>query len=210
MNSCDMSPFSPFDDKVDCGHIHSVLLSKREKGNLSRNISSANFSNLIFRKNCSPVHRSACSPFRKFLHKRISISPLSDHVVHIFLVISQEKVIRIHARSVVALVKCMQIIGNWSKRDCPRYAMRSISNVSDTYVSIPIPLFSCGPIPASSDRLEFRSIFIYFRPKSFLFFFREFGDLSCSHIAKSISWLVSVIRWLIPTDNAQNLTYIFA
>jgi len=63
----------------------------------------------------------------------------------VFKVSTQKQVIRSHARRIVAFVKHVQTIGNWTVRQLPRYSVTQSARCTEATVSVRMPIASPNP-----------------------------------------------------------------
>lgn len=153
------------------------------------------------------------SGIRPWKISTIHTSSLLFSVSIVFGVSSDPEMVWIYARSIIARVANQFSIWDGAFVYSPRGAMglecckfRS-SLFSDSELTIPVSsAFSTYPYPAwpkfgPDDRTESYTV-----PESLLVVIGKFRDFFWSHISKSLSFVVSVFRWLNPSENALILS----
>lgn len=148
----------------------------------------------------SPASVSSGKPFRV---RESSIPIFIPHVTHVLCVRSSSDVIRVAEGRVVALVKCFKAACYWAIGQRPRNSARIKKTVPYSKHSVSRFRERRCPNPARSKLFPNNwTVFVNLGPETVLVFLRQFRDWFCSHIANSISFLVSVFRWLQPQANA--------
>lgn len=118
-------------------------------------ISAPNFFRLRFSQLSIPLFTSAKNAFGMFFESAFFaawvIAPIFYFLVHHIVASgSQEKMIRVDARRIVALMADAQSIWDWSVCNYPSYAMGSCNPAIECHAPISVPTASAGPFFAGS------------------------------------------------------------
>lgn len=212
-----MSPRISLNDRIDIPYRNPVINSELIRPFSSRPIiitygyyissrkhysaSSLSFSDAI-RHTPTPV---LISNLRIFMWSK-NKSSLAHHVVGIVGMSSFKKMIWIYTDRIIAFVKRQKCFRHFPCVDMEQNTSSQKTDFSKRKNPVSLNDFRSSPYPAFADgravRL-YRTVFIHVAPESSLVFFRQLRDWSCSHIAKSLSFVVSVFRRLISSGERE-------
>lgn len=148
-----MSPSFSFNRVLDCRRVNAKHISELPETDIFGRIEEPNLFHFIIRQ------LGGCA----FLSSqgRVSVSSLEHHVLSVLSLCVHEKMIRIYACRIVAMMKHAQAVWNWTNVKLPRNSVSKRINLIPRDDSIAERTLRCHPRPA-----VIFSVFFYFLPKT--------------------------------------------